>query len=127
MNTTHLTQENINTAALQIFESISNQWGLSDCEKCSLLGFPSENISAEYPENDITGLFDEDVLQRISQLLGINKALHQLLPTANAANQWVHQPNSAPLFIGNTALSQLLNGNLSDFSSIRHYLDAQCQ
>ena len=65
------------------------------------------------------------MLERISYLLGIYKALHILLPTEHAANAWLKKPNTAPLFAGQTALKKMLRGSIVDLADVRRYLDAQ--
>lgn len=57
--------------------------------------------------------------------MGIYKALQILLPTEVAANQWIHQSNSAPLFNGNSALDKMLKGRVADLTDVRRYLDAE--
>ena len=66
-----------------------------------------------------------DVLERVSYVLGIYKALQILLPDERAADAWVHQPNTAPLFAGRPALDRMLSGNVADLFVVRSYLDAQ--
>lgn len=120
-------QEHIAQAGLQAFNNIADKWNLSEYERCSLLGLSSESAAAILQENISSSSLDENVLQRISYLLGIYKALHQLLPSADAANNWVHQVNSAPIFNGNSALNHLVTGDLTDFAALRNYLNAELQ
>jgi hypothetical protein len=65
-----------------------------------------------------------DTLERISYILGIYKALEILLPNSKAADQWVKQANTAPLFQGKSALQRMLSGNVGDLYVVRQYLDA---
>lgn len=120
-------QEHIAQAGLQAFNNIADKWNLSEYERCSLLGLSSESAAAILQENISSSSLDENVLQRISYLLGIYKALHQLLPSADAANNWVHHVNSAPIFNGNSALNHLVTGDLTDFAALRNYLNAELQ
>ena len=115
----------IAAASLQAFVNIANKWNLSENEKCSLIGLSIESFNLH--ENDTNLSLDDDVIQRISHLIGIYKALHRLLPSEDAANTWMHQVNNASLFNGNSALDQLLSGNLTDFAKLRQYLDAENQ
>ena len=71
------------------------------------------------------GALPRDALERISYLLGIYKALQILLPDPQRADHWVSEPNTAPLFGGQTALQRMLGGNVSDLFVVRQYLDAQ--
>jgi hypothetical protein len=65
------------------------------------------------------------VLERISYVLGIYKALQILLPDATRADAWVRQPNTATPFGGRSALERMLGGNVGDLYAVREYLDAQ--
>ena len=57
--------------------------------------------------------------------MGIYKALHILLPSELAANDWIHKPNDAPLFNGKSALEKMLQGRVVDLVDVRRYLDAE--
>ena len=65
------------------------------------------------------------MLERISYVLGIYKALQILLPETERADAWVTTPNAAPLFGGDSALTRMLGGNVGDLYAVRQYLDAQ--
>lgn len=56
--------------------------------------------------------------------IGIYKSLHILLQT-DAANAWIHRPNTAPLFNNKTALEKMLAGNVVDLADVRRFLDAE--
>ena len=76
-------------------------------------------------EEGAGGTLSRDVLERISYVLGIYKALQILFPDPARADAWVKRPNAAPLFAGQRALDRLLSGNVSDLFVVRQYLDAQ--
>ena len=48
-----------------------------------------------------------DVIERISYILGIYKALHILFPDDAQADEWVKRPNGGSLFGGRSALDHL--------------------
>ena len=66
-----------------------------------------------------------DTLERISYVMGIYKALRILLPTEEAANDWVKKPNTARGFNGKSALDRMLAGRVIDLADVRRYLDAE--
>jgi hypothetical protein len=66
-----------------------------------------------------------DLLERLSYILGIYKALQILLPDAGAADSWVRRPNTASLFGGRTPLERILGGNVADLYEVRRWLDGQ--
>src|SRR5574337_1032243 len=59
------------------------------------------------------------------KLLGVWQALQILFPDPAQADAWLHQPNTAPLFGGQSALERMLSGNVADLFVVRQYLDAQ--
>ncbi len=66
-----------------------------------------------------------DLLERLSYIFGIYKALQVLLPVPAAADAWISRPNDAPLFAGRSALEVMRSGNVADLFLVRQYLDAQ--
>jgi len=66
----------------------------------------------------------EDVLIRISYVLGIYKALHTIFPDERNADGWVTAPNNAPLFAGRSAIDLMVEGGVGGLASVLSYLDA---
>ncbi len=120
-----LDPERIAAAALQAFFNLSARWGLSAAQERVLLGSPPESTFFKWKAEKSARRLGRDVLDRISYLLGIYKALHLLLPSPHAADTWVKKPNAAPLFHGQSALERMLGGSLVDLADVRRYLDAQ--
>lgn len=110
--------------ALRAFFNITKAWGLSTDEERTLLGNPGRSTFFRW-KRDQAGALPRDVLERISYLLGIYKALRLLFPNADQANTWVKRPNTAPLFGGEPALQRMLGGRVADLYVVRQYLDAQ--
>ena len=65
------------------------------------------------------------MIERISYLLGIFKALELLFPDPTRADAWIRRANDAAPFGGRSALDRMLSGNVSDLFVVRSYLDAQ--
>lgn len=120
-----LDSERIASAALQAFFNLSARWGLTAAQERVLLGSPPESTFFKWKADRSARRLGRDVLDRISYLLGIYKALHLLLPSARAADEWVRRPNAAPLFQGQSALQRMLGGAVVDLADVRRYLDAQ--
>lgn len=118
----------VGRAAFQAFLKICDKWDLTRAQQMVLLGgVPAStyhlwkgNVEKAY-EFKLT----KDTLERISYILGIYKALHILLSTTEAANNWIKRPNSAPLFNSKSALDKMLAGNVVDLADVRRYLDAE--
>jgi Protein of unknown function (DUF2384) len=110
--------------ALRAFFQIAARWGLNTAQQRVLLGNPPASTYFKWKKAR-DGALPRDALERISYLLGIYKALQILLPDPQRADLWVSEPNTAPLFGGQTALQRMLGGNVSDLFVVRQYLDAQ--
>jgi hypothetical protein len=111
-------------AGLRAFFRIAEAWGLGIEEQVTLLGSPGRSTYFKWKKDGATSL-PRDVLERISYILGIYKALQILLPDPTAADGWVRRPNTAPLFGGRSALERMLSGNVADLYLVRQYLDAE--
>lgn len=110
--------------ALRAFFRISEQWRLSASEERVLLGNPGRSTFFRW-KRDLAGQVPNDVLERISYVLGIYKALHLIFPDDRQADGWVRRPNQAPLLGGRSALDRMLGGQVADLFVVRQYLDAQ--
>ncbi len=115
----------ISGAALQAFFNLSLRWGLTAKQERILLGNPPESTFFKWKAEKTSRCLSRDVLDRVSYLLGIYKALNILLPSPQAADCWVQKQNTAPLFSGQSALDRMLAGSLVDLADVRRFLDAQ--
>ncbi len=114
----------MSVAGLRAFFRIAEAWGLGVEEQITLLGSPGRSTYFKWKRDGATAL-PRDVLERISYLLGIYKALQILLPDATAADGWVRRANQALPFGGRSALDRMLSGNVADLYLVRQYLDAE--
>jgi hypothetical protein len=110
-------------AGLRAFARIAQAWGLTVDEQLVLLGQPGRSTFFAWRKEPERASLPRDTLERLSNLLGIWKALQILLPDAAAADAWVRQPNAAPIFGGRSALQHMLGGNVADLNLVRRYLD----
>lgn len=117
------TMEQMSAAGLRAFARIAQAWGLTVDEQLCLLGQPPRSTFFAWRKDPDKATLPRDTLERLSNLLGIWKALQILLPDAAAADAWVRQPNSAPAFGGRSALQHMLAGNVADLHHVRRYLD----
>ncbi len=116
--------QHLSATALEAFFNLAQRWRLSVSEQRRLLGDPPTSTFYKW-KSERNARLSRDTLERISYLLGIYKALHTLLPSADAANTWIRRPNDAPGFNGASALEYMLGGNVADLADVRRYLDAQ--
>ena len=110
--------------ALRTFFRIAADWQLSAQDTRTLLGSPPESTFYKWKAGQ-AGQIGRDVLERVSYVLGIYKALHTLLPNTASADGWIKRPNSASIFGGRSALDLMRSGNVADLYLVRQYLDAE--
>lgn len=121
---TAVDRKGLSGPALRTFFRIADLWGLSVDEQMTLLGVTARSTFFKWKRAP-DAVLPKDTLERISYILGIYKALQMLLPDPAAADQWIRQPNDAPLFAGRPALERMLSGQVADLFVVRQYLDAE--
>jgi len=104
-------------AALVLFQ----RWGVADAEAAVLLDVAPRTFARW--KSGAPGRMDRDQRARLSNLMGIHKALRLIFKEAERGYAWVRQPNRA--FGGASALAVMLNGELTDLMRVRRYLDAE--
>lgn len=119
-----VTRERMAQAGLRTFFRIAALWDLSVEEQMRLLGSPARSTYFKWKKEGADSL-PHDVLERISYVLGIYKALQVLVPDEQAADAWVRRPNDALPFGGRSALERMLSGHVADLYEVRRYLDAE--
>jgi hypothetical protein len=120
---------NVNSAkagqvALKGFFRIAKQWGLKPAEQRVLLGDLPQTTYCRYqklPEVQLS----RDLLERLSYVLGIYKALHILFQDPAHADGWIRRANEAYPFNASSALEYMLQGSLTRLAEVRLYLDTQ--
>ncbi len=119
-----LPEQDVSSAALRTFFNLAETWNLRVAEQRRLLGDPPESTFYKWKKQR-DGALGRDVIERISYLLGIYKALQILFPDHDQADAWLRKPNLAAALGGHSALERMLSGNVSDLFVVRQYLDAQ--
>ncbi len=107
--------------ALKGFFKITDDWGLSNAEQRVLLGGLPDQTYYKYKKLPRVKL-NKDLLERISYVMGIKKALSILFPTKDQSDAWVRKENKD--FGDDSALNTMLCGSISDLYRVRRYLDA---
>ena len=110
--------------ALRAFFAIADRWHLRIADQRRLLGEPPESTFYKWKRQREAQL-GRDVIERISYVLGIYKALQLLFPDPVRADAWIRKPNTAEPFGGGSALARMLSGQVADLFVVRQYLDAQ--
>ena len=98
------------------------RWDLTDAVASTLLGDISERTFQRWKQGRY-GRVNNDLAARLSNLIGIHKALRLLFKEKERGYGWIKRPNAA--FGGKSALAVMLGGQLTDLMRVRRYLDAQ--
>src|SRR5262245_55026769 len=99
------------------------RWKARDEDARALLGDVSNGPFYEMKRH-ARRVLDRDRLTRVSYLIGIFKALH-ILHSRGLADEWVHLPNSNPIFDGQTPLAYMIRAGLPGMQTVRRLLDAR--
>lgn len=97
------------------------KWGITDAQASVLLGGLSARTWARWKVGTI-GRVPRDLKARLSNLMGIHKALRIIFTEVERGYGWVKRPNEA--FRSASALDVMLAGELTDIMRIRRYLDS---
>jgi len=116
-------RERLSKSALLGFFGLTLAWQVRDDDARELLGGLSSSSFYEWKKNP-ERVLEVDRITRISYLLGIYKALH-ILYGDKLADEWVHLPNTNPVFNGRTPLAYMLGGGLLAMQTVRRLLDAR--
>jgi len=110
--------------ALKFFFNLTDKWKCTQDEQRTLLGSIGTTTYHKYRRHPETRL-PHDLMERISYLMGIHKALRILFSNQpEATYEWVRRPNHAAPFNGLSALDYMLAGRVIDLADVRRYLDA---
>ena len=104
-------------AALNLFRL----WDVTDDQAATLLDL-TKRTYARWKAGD-TGRIGRDGKARLSNLLGIHKALRIVFNDAARGYAWVKAANDA--FGGRSALDIMMGGEITDIMRVRRYLDAE--
>lgn len=103
-------------AAINLF----GKWALTDEQAATLLDMPLRTYRRWKAEGP--GRISRDGRARLSNLMGIHKALRIIFTEAQRGYAWIRVDNAA--FAGASALDVMLGGELTDIMRVRRYLDA---
>lgn len=107
-----------------MFRAVLNlfgRWGVNDEQAATLLDLPVRTYR-RWKAGDC-GRIDRDGKARLSNLMGIHKALRIIFQEPQRGYDWIKAPNTA--FGDRSALAIMLGGELTDLMRVRRYLDAE--
>ena len=104
-------------AVLNLFQL----WDVSD-EQAAIILDLNRRTYARWKAGDL-GRIGRDGKARLSNLMGIHKALRTIFRDAARGYAWIKAPNE--IFDSQSALEVMLGGELTDLMRVRRYLDAE--
>jgi hypothetical protein len=116
-------QQRLSPTAIRAFFRIATAWRLRDEDARGLLGGIS-NGSFYQLKGGAKKRLDQDMLTRISLLIGIFSALN-ILYSAKLADAWIQLPNTNSMFNGESPLVYMLRGGQPAMMHARQLLDAR--
>jgi hypothetical protein len=119
-----MTRRRLTPAAVKGFLSMMEKWELRDQEARQLLGGISTGSYYAWKKDPKSRTLDQDMLTRISLLLGIFKALN-ILYSRKLADAWMTLPNTNPMFRGMTPLAYIVQRGQPGMLHVRQLLDAR--
>ena len=96
-------------------------WGVTDEQAAVLLDMTARSFQRW--KSGRPGRMSRDGKARLSNLMGIHKALRIIFREPQRGYGWIKAPNAA--FGGASALEAMLGGELTDLMRVRRYLDAE--
>ncbi|HMO73869.1 MAG TPA: DUF2384 domain-containing protein [Sphingopyxis sp.] len=104
-------------AVIRLFD----HWSVTDAQAAVLLGDIAVRTYQRWKQGEY-GRWNVDLAARLSNLIGIHKALRLLYTEAERGYRWIKAPNRA--FGDRSALEVMLGGQLTDLMRVRRYLDS---
>jgi hypothetical protein len=118
------TRVRLSASAIKGFLRIMEKWGIKDPDARQLLGGLSSGSYYGLKKEPKHRTLDQDMLTRISLLLGIFKALN-ILYSPTLADAWVLLPNRNPMFRGISPLAYMIQRGQPGMVHVRQLLDAR--
>jgi hypothetical protein len=118
------TRVRLSPVAIKGFLRIMEKWGIKDPDARQLLGGISSGSYYGLKKEPKHRTLDQDMLTRISLLVGIFKALN-ILYSAALADAWMTLPNRNPMFRGVSPLAYMIQRGQPGMLHVRQLLDAR--
>lgn len=108
-------------AMQRAFVNLATVWDLTDEQAAILMGDISVRTFRRWKVGGL-GRAGVDTAARLSNLMGIHKALRLLFKEPQRGYGWIKRDND--VFDGASALQVMLRGQITDIMRVRRYLDA---
>ena len=107
-------------AMLRAVVTLFGKWQITDEDAAVLLDLPLRTYRRRKAGD--AGRMNRDLKARLSNVLGIHKALRIIFTEPHRAYGWIKAENAG--FDGRSALDVMRGGELTDLMRVRRYLDA---
>ena len=101
--------------------NIFDRWRVSDVDASTVLGGISAKTFRRWKDGEF-GRVNRDLADRMSNLLGIHKALRIIFSDPQTGYAWIKTENDA--LAGKSPLEVMKGGGMEDVVRIRRYLDS---
>ncbi|MDZ7602554.1 MAG: antitoxin Xre-like helix-turn-helix domain-containing protein [Hoeflea sp.] len=101
--------------------NIFARWGVTDVDAATILGGISPKTYRRWKAKDY-GRVTRDLADRMSNILGIHKALRIIFAEPGAGYAWIGAANST--VGGRSPLDVMKRGGMDDILRVRRYLDS---
>lgn len=123
---TDFLKEHRSRVALKGFFGIAQQWGCDEAELAALLGYTDPDALEAFDNGPELNL-PTSVLERISLVFGIYRALGTLYPSVSLANEAIRRPRDGSPFYGVSPLAFMIRGDVANLWQTRRYFEAEIQ
>lgn len=111
--------------ALRTVFRIFDELGIKPEEGERLLGEIPRSTYYRWRKHPEKATVTRDLLERLSYLLGIYKALQILVPDRRQQAAFLRRQNTHPVCAGRAPLAVMLSGNVADLYRVRRWLDGE--
>jgi hypothetical protein len=118
-------REKLSASAIKAFVKIAAKWGLTESQARGLLGGIASSTFHAWKSEPNQQKLTQDILLRISLVIGIYKALH-IYFGEQWADRWVTLGNRGSLFSGNAPIDYMIRQGQPGMFQVRRMLDAWC-
>lgn len=121
-----LARDDVTDKVLPVIFKIFESWSLTGAQQMALLGLSNEKTFYNWKKNPDRVKLSKDLLERVSYILGIYKALQVLFSNPTNADNWMKAENKAELFGMRAPIDFLTEeGKVVDLAKVRDYLDKE--
>lgn len=112
-------------AGLRTVFRIFDELGITADEGRVLLGGLARTTYYRWRKHPEQASINQDLLERLSYLLGIYKAIAILVPDEHQRAAFFRRANSHPVCGGRAPLEVMLGGHVADLYKVRRWLDGE--